>query len=105
MNRPDYGCTNYWCMELRGGLAHRADTAEKAVRAQEHTIRALRGEIDRLKTPPDEPTPEERYGEFKAKAWILFALILIVAGAAVLGAVYLMEQLITNTHFNVRNPG
>ncbi|MGH8883207.1 MAG: hypothetical protein ACRD0P_38670 [Stackebrandtia sp.] len=109
MNGPmphDGGCYDSWCSGYRRGLALRADTAEKAVRAHEHTIRALRGEIGRLKTPPEEPTPEEKYTEFKLKAWILFAVILIVAGSAVLGAVYLAEHLITNTTFNdVRTPG
>lgn len=110
MNRPEHGgCTNYWCVQLRGGLAYRADTAEKAMRSQTHEIRALRAEVARLKASAV-PVEHERvvasYVEFKARAWLLFAVILIVIGAGLISVVLIGEHIMNNTVFNdVRTPG
>lgn len=101
----DGGCQDPWCEGYRRGLALRADTAERAVRSLNHEVRALRAEIGRLKTPT-EPTPEEKYVEFKAKAWILFGFIVIVLGLGIIGVGYLIDHLISTTTFNdVRKPG
>lgn len=98
MRPVDYGC-NRWCVELRGHLAHRADIAESAERAKDRTIRALRAEISRLKEPPEEPSPEEKYVEFKGRAWILLCVILIVLGGGLIGVFLAAEHLIETTTF------
>lgn len=99
MNGPDdLGCANYWCMDLRVRLAYRADTAEKAVRGLTHEVRALRGEISRLKATPEDQAAE-KYVEFKGRAWILLGLILMVAGGALIAAVLIPEHIMSTTTF------
>ena len=93
-----YGC-NTWCVELRGRLADRADTAERAIRAKDQTIHALRAEISRLKEPPEEPTPAQKYADFEWRAWMLLGFIIMVIGAGLVGVEYLIDKLSDNTTF------
>lgn len=99
MRQGEYGC-NRWCVELRGRLADRADTAERAVRGLTSEVRALRAEISRLK---EAPTEREillgKYHKFRARAWILLGVILIVLGTGIITAVLAAEHLIESTTF------
>lgn len=100
MNPQDGGCTNLWCLDYRTRVAHRADLAERAVRGLTGENRALRAEISRLKEPPDEQDRKmAKYHEFKAKAWILLAVILIVLGGGLITLVLAAEHLIETTKF------
>jgi len=94
-------------MQLREGWRRRADICDMTLRIQNRYISRLQITLKQLTDPPDEEDKAVAvYHEFNGRAWVLFAVILMLIGAALLGVVYLTDVISDSTTFNeVRKPG